>query len=57
MYDAGNPKPVPCDSLEGWGPGREMGGDFRREGAQVCLWPIHVDGRGHHNTVKSLSAN
>ena len=28
MYDAGNPKPVLCDNLEGWGRER-VGGGFR----------------------------
>ena len=31
MYDAGNPKLVLYDNLEGWG-GWEMGGIFEREG-------------------------
>ena len=25
------------------GVGREVGGEFRREGTQVCPWPIHSD--------------
>ena len=43
MYDAGNLKPVLCDSLEGWGGETRRGGGFKREGTHVCLWPIHVD--------------
>ena len=42
MYDAGNPKSLPCDNLEG-GMGREMGAGIKREGTYVCLWLIHVD--------------
>ena len=42
MYDAGNPKLVLCDNLEGWGgDGGERG--VRERGAHVYLWPIHVD--------------
>ena len=25
------------------GVGREVGGEYRREGTHVCLWPIHID--------------
>ena len=42
LYVAGNPKPVPCDNVEGK-IGREVGGRFKREGTYVCLWLIHVD--------------
>ena len=57
MCEAGHPKPVLCDSLEGWGGegrgwvGREgVGGWLRMEGTGVCLWPIHVDlWQNHHN--------
>ena len=42
-YDAGSSKLVLCDNLEGWG-GREAGGRFEREGTEVCLWLIPVDG-------------
>ena len=41
-YEAGNPKLVLYDSLEGWdgvGGGREV----QREGTYVNLWLIHVD--------------
>ena len=31
-----------CDSTEGW-MGWEVGGRFKREGAYVHLWLIHVD--------------
>ena len=35
---------MPCDHLEGWGGvGWEVGGSFKREGAYVHLWLIHVD--------------
>ena len=36
MYDAGNPKLVICDNLEGWG--GERGGK-----GHISLWPTHVD--------------
>ena len=42
MYDAGNPKLVLCDNLEGWGE-EEGGKGFRMGGTHVCLWLIHVD--------------
>ena len=42
MHDAGNPKPVLWDNLEGWGgEGGERG--FRMGGTHVHLWLIHVD--------------
>ena len=31
-----------CINLEGW-MGKEIGGRFRREGAYVYLWLIHVE--------------
>ena len=35
MYDAGNPKLVLCDNLEGWG---EEGGDRgNQEGGDTCI--------------------
>ena len=38
-------KEVLCVNLERWGGGmgREMGGKFKREGAYVYLWLIHVE--------------
>ena len=42
MYDAGNPKPVLCDNLEGWG-GERVGGGFRMRGTHACLWLIDAD--------------
>lgn len=30
------------NNLEGW-EGQEKGGRFKREGACVCLWLIHID--------------
>lgn len=33
-------KPMLCDNLEGWDRG---GREFKREGAYVYLWTIHVD--------------
>ena len=42
MYDAGNPKPVLCNNLEGWG-GEGGGRGLQEWGTHVCLWPIHVD--------------
>jgi len=41
MYEAGHPKPVLWDKLEGWG-GEGGGGGFR-VGRQGCLWLIHID--------------
>ena len=38
LYDAGNPKLVLCDNLEGWN--GEGGG---REGTYAFLWPIQVN--------------
>ena len=42
IHEAGHPKPVLRDNLEGWG---EDGGGrgFRMGGTHVYLWPIHVD--------------
>ena len=40
LYDAGNPKLVLCDSLEGW---VGWGGRFKREWTYVYLWLTHVD--------------
>ena len=54
LYDAGSSNSVLCDNLEGW----EVERRFKREGAQVCLRPIHVMyGRNQHNIVKQLSSN
>ena len=39
MYDAGNPKPMLCDNLEGWG-GEESG---RRVQEGRHIWLIHDD--------------
>ena len=36
------PKAVLCDNLEGWD-GKEVEGMFKREGAYVYLWLIHID--------------
>ena len=35
MYDAGNPKPVLCDNLEGWD--GEGGGWGIQEGEDICI--------------------
>ena len=35
MYDAGNPKPVLCDNLEGWA--GEGGGREVQEGRDICI--------------------
>ena len=40
LYDAGNPKLVFCDNLEGYD---GMGGRLKMEGTYVYLWPIHID--------------
>ena len=42
LYDAGNPKPVLCDNLEGW-IGWEVGGRFKEEGTYVYQWLIQAD--------------
>lgn len=42
VCDTGHPKPMLCDSLEGWGEeGRGRG--IQEEGTHVCLRPFHVD--------------
>ena len=57
LYEVGSSNQGLCDSLEGWlgvGGGRR----FKREGAYVYLWLIHVDnGRNQHNIVKQISSN
>ena len=40
--DAGHPKPVVCDTLEGRG-GEGRGRGLRREGTRVHPWPIQID--------------
>ena len=52
ICEAGHPKPVLCDNLEGWsGEGGRRG--FKRKGTHVCLWPIYTEyGKNHHNIVK-----
>ena len=35
MYDAGNPKPVLCDNLEGWD--REGGEKGVQKGGNICI--------------------
>ena len=42
MDDAGNPKPVLYDNLEGWD-GEEGGRGFEREGIYGYLMRIHVE--------------
>ena len=42
MYDAGNPKPVLCGNLEGWG-GEGGGRAVQDGGTHVYLWPILAD--------------
>ena len=42
MYEAGHPKLVYCDNLEGQG--GEGGGRGVQDGrTHVYLWPIHID--------------
>ena len=41
LYNTGSSNPVLCDNLEGW-MGWGVGGTFKKEGAHVDLWPIHV---------------
>ena len=52
MYDAGNPKSVFCNNLEGWS--REGSGRGVQEGGDKCM-PVGrfmlMYGRGHHNIV------
>ena len=45
VYEAGHPKPVLCDNLEGMTSCDEekVGGRFKREGTCVYLMPIHGD--------------
>ena len=42
MDDAGDPKPVLYDNLEGWD-GEESGKAFKREGTYGYLMWIHVE--------------
>ena len=42
LSDAGNPRPMLCDNLEGWAGEGDLRG-FKREGTYAYLWPIHVD--------------
>ena len=41
LYDAGKPKLVLCDNLEGWD-GVGVGRGFKGEGAHVYLWLVHA---------------
>ena len=41
-YDAGNPKAVLSDNLEGWH-GREVGGGFKRAWTYVYPMLIHIN--------------
>ena len=38
VCEAGNPKQVLCDNLEGWNEEGDGGGRFKREGTHVYLW-------------------
>ena len=53
MYDVGNPKPVLCDNLEGWG-GR--GGEEEGSGGRGHMYAYGqfklMYGRDHHNILK-----
>ena len=52
MHDAGNPKPVLWDNLEGWG-GEGGAKGIQDGGTHVHLWLIHVDvWLNYHNIVK-----
>ena len=42
IYDAGNPKPMLWDNLEGQG-GEGCGRGFRIQGTYIDLWLIHID--------------
>ena len=46
MYNAGHPKPVLCDNLEGWG------GRWERGSGQGDIGFMSTYGKNHHNTVK-----
>ena len=51
MYEAGHPKPVLCDSLEGWG--GEGGGWVRGSGWRGHVYAygrfMLIYGKNHHN--------
>ena len=50
MYDAGSPKPVLCDNLEGWsGEGTRGRGHMHTYGQLMLLY-----GKNHHNIVITL---
>ena len=52
MYDAGKPKLILCDNLEGWA--EEGGGRGNREGGDTCIYGQFMlkYGKNYHNTVK-----
>ena len=53
MYDAGNPKPVLCDNLEGQGgKGVQEGGDM-----YTCGRFMFMFGKSHHNIAIILQLN
>ena len=53
MYDAGNPKPVLCDNLEGeGGEGVQEGGD-----TYTCGRFMFMFGKSHHNIAIILQLN
>ena len=57
MYDAGNPKPVLCDILEGWGAeGRRRGIQEGRD-TYAYGWFTLMYGKNHHNIVKEHSSS
>ena len=52
MYDAGKPKLILCDNLEGWA--EEGGGRGNQEGGDTCIYGQFMlkYGKNYHNTVK-----
>ena len=57
MHEAGNPKLVLCDNLEGWegrweGIGKGSGRRFRREGTHDYGQFMLMYGKNHHDIVK-----
>ena len=51
MHEAGHPKLVLGDNLEGWG-GEQGERGFSRGGTHTYLWQIHLDIWQKHNIVK-----
>ena len=55
MHEAGHPKPVLWNNLEG-SVGREVRGRFRIGGTRIHLWLIMLMyGKNHHNIIIILN--